>query len=104
MVFHFWGHIDVIFVFLFFFIMIRRPPISTLFPYTTLFRSACSAVTFNEPSSLEWQSRHTFFVCAEARADASSITVPSNRQQIVALRFPMPAPLPRHVSDHAHPS
>src|SRR6266446_8278204 len=29
-------------VFFFFFLMIRRPPRSTLFPYTTLFRS-CSA-------------------------------------------------------------
>src|SRR5258708_16774538 len=28
---------------LFFFLMIRRPPRSTLFPYTTLFRSWCSA-------------------------------------------------------------
>src|SRR6266478_7786344 len=28
-----------IFVFFFFFLMIRRPPRSTLFPYTTLFRS-----------------------------------------------------------------
>src|SRR2546429_1762733 len=28
--------------FLFFFLMIRRPPRSTLFPYTTLFRSAKS--------------------------------------------------------------
>src|SRR2546422_9665350 len=28
-----------LFVFLFFFLMIRRPPRSTLFPYTTLFRS-----------------------------------------------------------------
>src|SRR5699024_12846670 len=27
--------------FLFFFLMIRRPPRSTLFPYTTLFRSNC---------------------------------------------------------------
>src|SRR3712207_7908839 len=27
---------------LFFFLMIRRPPRSTLFPYTTLFRSRCS--------------------------------------------------------------
>src|SRR2546430_9700990 len=27
--------------FLFFFLMIRRPPRSTLFPYTTLFRSRC---------------------------------------------------------------
>src|SRR2546427_10230590 len=28
-------------VFFFFFLMIRRPPRSTLFPYTTLFRSLC---------------------------------------------------------------
>src|SRR2546422_3709185 len=28
-----------VFVFFFFFLMIRRPPRSTLFPYTTLFRS-----------------------------------------------------------------
>src|SRR2546427_11952115 len=27
--------------FFFFFLMIRRPPRSTLFPYTTLFRSSC---------------------------------------------------------------
>src|SRR5256886_4307076 len=30
-------------VFFFFFLMIRRPPRSTLFPYTTLFRSSASA-------------------------------------------------------------
>src|SRR2546429_6723584 len=31
--------------------MIRRPPRSTLFPYTTLFRSAsCSIVSFSSPS------------------------------------------------------
>src|SRR5438552_13850027 len=30
----------VIFFFFFFFLLIRRPPRSTLFPYTTLFRSA----------------------------------------------------------------
>src|SRR6266568_6985745 len=29
----------VLFCFFFFFLMIRRPPRSTLFPYTTLFRS-----------------------------------------------------------------
>src|SRR5579885_3756297 len=36
------------FFFFFFFLMIRRPPRSTLFPYTTLFRSrrkTCSAAT-----------------------------------------------------------
>src|SRR3712207_7868355 len=30
------------FVLIFFFLMIRRPPRSTLFPYTTLFRSAAA--------------------------------------------------------------
>src|SRR6266536_5882645 len=30
------------FLFFFFFLMIRRPPRSTLFPYTTLFRSRCA--------------------------------------------------------------
>src|SRR5437588_4242854 len=34
------------FVFFFFFLMIRRPPRSTLFPYTTLFRSVRRALPF----------------------------------------------------------
>src|SRR6266513_2525121 len=33
------SHVCFITFFLFFFLMIRRPPRSTLFPYTTLFRS-----------------------------------------------------------------
>ena len=32
--------LEILFLYLFFFLMIRRPPRSTLFPYTTLFRSA----------------------------------------------------------------
>src|SRR3712207_8501653 len=44
----------------FFFLMIRRPPRSTLFPYTTLFRSALMAATqrplaelvFSEPTGV----------------------------------------------------
>src|SRR2546426_7913294 len=35
----------------FFFLMIRRPPRSTLFPYTTLFRSSSSAVDFHTSNS-----------------------------------------------------
>src|SRR2546430_10389097 len=34
----------MLFIFLFFFLMIRRPPRSTLFPYTTLFRSRAYAL------------------------------------------------------------
>src|SRR5277367_6921804 len=35
------------FQFFFFFLMIRRPPRSTLFPYTTLFRSLCRLVALS---------------------------------------------------------
>src|SRR2546429_637632 len=38
-----WRYFRAFFVF-FFFLMIRRPPRSTLFPYTTLFRSAQARV------------------------------------------------------------
>src|SRR6476620_12240129 len=34
-------------LFIFFFLMIRRPPRSTLFPYTTLFRSALAPARSN---------------------------------------------------------
>src|SRR6266511_4620743 len=37
--FYFRYYISIIFSIFFFFLMIRRPPRSTLFPYTTLFRS-----------------------------------------------------------------
>src|SRR3989442_4736593 len=40
-------------LFHFFFLMIRRPPRSTLFPYTTLFRSPCSPVGPRSPLSLQ---------------------------------------------------
>src|ERR1022692_4109154 len=36
-------------LFFFFFLMIRRPPRSTLFPYTTLFRSGSTACGMNQP-------------------------------------------------------
>src|SRR2546422_11613096 len=40
----------------FFFLMIRRPPRSTLFPYTTLFRSAHGVnLPLNETLNLRWQ-------------------------------------------------
>src|SRR5438093_2012353 len=60
---------------LFFFLMIRRPPRSTLFPYTTLFRScrstACSAVS----TSITLPCTRT------ARSDAASPTGASTRSE-----------------------
>src|SRR6266571_4029853 len=41
-------------LFAFFFLMIRRPPRSTLFPYTTLFRSATTAVSTVTARSSAW--------------------------------------------------
>src|SRR5271157_4720269 len=40
-----------LFFFFFFFLMIRRPPRSTLFPYTTLFRSTIPSVPAGSPLS-----------------------------------------------------
>src|ERR1035441_3489036 len=39
----------------FFFLMIRRPPRSTLFPYTTLFRSPALAAGFAAKHHLRWR-------------------------------------------------
>src|SRR5258708_23317664 len=41
----------------FFFLMIRRPPRSTLFPYTTLFRSRMRSTDTNSWQPTSWQSR-----------------------------------------------
>src|SRR5438552_18597187 len=47
---YFLSFLSVYFFFFFFFLMIRRPPRSTLFPYTTLFRSFL--VVFNRPINI----------------------------------------------------
>src|SRR5258708_32374100 len=41
--------------FFFFFLMIRRPPRSTLFPYTTLFRSHCQEQCAPQPCRVHAQ-------------------------------------------------
>src|SRR5687767_15724293 len=41
-------------LFFFFFLMIRRPPRSTLFPYTTLFRSWTRSTWFRCPRWSAW--------------------------------------------------
>src|SRR3712207_7910777 len=41
----------MVLLFIFFFLMIRRPPRSTLFPYTTLFRSAAPGSTASTTSA-----------------------------------------------------
>src|SRR5262245_66468892 len=48
--------------FFFFFLMVRRPPRSTLFPYTTLFRS--TAPRSPPPPHRRWRLRPRGRVCA----------------------------------------
>src|SRR4029078_13737778 len=43
----------------FFFLMIRRPPRSTLFPYTTLFRSALALPALGSGSMDRWNKQGT---------------------------------------------
>ena len=48
-----WG--TVVIASLFFFLMIRRPPRSTLFPYTTLFRSRSHNYRWNGENKYWWK-------------------------------------------------
>src|SRR5438874_9128242 len=56
----------------FFFLMIRRPPISTLFPYTTLFRSRSPASPSPASTATIARKRH-----GSRRRTARNITRPS---------------------------
>src|ERR1019366_4338225 len=47
-------------VYVFFFLMIRRPPRSTLFPYTTLFRSGFCAIAVSRSVEQELHSIESF--------------------------------------------
>src|ERR1039457_7383174 len=60
------------FFFLFFFLMIRRPPRSTLFPYTTLFRSVSCMASGNH-------CRHSVILCAlRSEEHTSELQSPCN--------------------------
>src|SRR3712207_4949936 len=61
---------------LFFFLMIRRPPRSTLFPYTTLFRSTGIArATEFRPSLLSVRINSQVFLCNDALQVCFEVTI-----------------------------
>src|SRR3712207_694178 len=62
----------------FFFLMIRRPPRSTLFPYTTLFRSQVDASGAGDPSEQRLAGRHAGHV--DERAQDSEDEEPRHRE------------------------
>src|SRR5256885_16598871 len=56
----------------FFFLMIRRPPRSTLFPYTTLFRSPSSAIGDTRGGSVPASvGHHDVVIAAQVSEDRS---------------------------------
>src|ERR1039458_10853282 len=64
--------------FVFFFLMIRRPPRSTLFPYTTLFRSG-------SPSTARWTTRHSLRRSWPTRSEEHTSELQSLRHLVCRL-------------------
>src|SRR5690242_21860882 len=65
------------FVFFFFFLMIRRPPRSTLFPYTTLFRSVVCLVRERQRLAVQPCALHAY-----GRRDRKSTRLNSSHMSI----------------------
>src|SRR3989442_4272218 len=66
-------------IFLFFFLMIRRPPRSTLFPYTTLFRSVSGVESMFGSSvrrQLLWPAALRYLICYQSTIVASRCLLP----------------------------
>src|SRR5438128_9079200 len=91
----------------FFFLMIRRPPRSTLFPYTTLFRSRAALITAPIEVPMMWQgrrpaSRRAFQAPAWARVLAppppnTATTLFTGARGVSPIHDPSGAPFRRPV-------
>src|SRR5260370_9796557 len=70
-------------IYSFFFLMIRRPPRSTLFPYTTLFRSKRTAVSCGTWDGLKFQWLPTISIppTPTPRAWCSTAAIPRGRSE-----------------------
>src|SRR6266566_6164574 len=76
---------SVPFQYFFFFLMIRRPPRSTLFPYTTLFRSSISSRSVGPccPRAASWsrgstRPRRSATCCCRSEEHTSELQSPCN--------------------------
>src|SRR5438552_9600873 len=59
--------------------MIRRPPRSTLFPYTTLFRSAFAALIYMGPAAATWvQVGAGLVLCVRSEEHTSELQSPDH--------------------------
>src|SRR3989449_11178928 len=74
--------------------MIRRPPRSTLFPYTTLFRSLHDAAVLIEGERIAWVGRRS-----EARDLHSAFRIPQSAIDVVEVTGVL---FPGFVDCHTH--
>src|SRR2546428_10282544 len=92
-------------IFFFFFLMIRRPPRSTLFPYTTLFRSVAVADLLRQRLHLA-RVAHLAHALVQRHADRKSTRLNSSHDQIsyavFCLKKKKTTPL-HHPTYHAQP-
>src|SRR5438105_10467974 len=88
----------------FFFLMIRRPPRSTLFPYTTLFRSSCGPGAADSPPRT---SRHTpgrAAVVERAARDRKSTRLNSSHEWISYAVFCLKKKKKQNKNQHTNTS
>src|SRR2546430_13135123 len=84
-------------IFFFFFLMIRRPPRSTLFPYTTLFRSITTATAISTCTSSPTRRTPSAATPSIAR-DRKSTRLNSSHSQISYAVFCL-----KKKNKHHHP-
>src|SRR2546430_12292597 len=73
---------NYLFSYFFFFLMIRRPPRSTLFPYTTLFRSKSGVKAGAADDNLQFNAFLEFMKARDPDADRKSTRLNSSHSQI----------------------
>src|SRR2546423_8452651 len=94
----------------FFFLMIRRPPRSTLFPYTTLFRSGCRSGSRDAAGRpYESWSRLLHCHCRKRDHDSRSEEHTSELQSLAYLVCRLLLEKKKHIRNHlsvpcSHPS
>src|SRR5437588_10511140 len=84
-------------VFLFFFFVIRPPPRSTLFPYTTLFRSE-RAVSSPESVAVVYEDASITYAELRARSDRKSTRLNSSHTVISYAVFCLKKKINRNTS------
>src|SRR3989442_6827200 len=84
--------------FIFFFLMIRRPPRSTLFPYTTLFRSAYkTSLTNAHPPFFFWLLYFWRYVGKKREGDRKSTRLNSSHVRISYAVFCLKKKQPNRI-------